>query len=124
LQRLFSTFADGRPGLGILLLRLVTGAALVHYGIAGPGDAHHFATIAPQIIAAGAAILLLIGLWTPLVGTGVAIVELWRVFSGAGDPWIPIILAALGTALALIGPGAWSIDARLFGRKRFEIPKR
>ena len=46
------------------------------------------------------------------------------VFSGAGDPWIPINLAALGTALALIGPGAWSLDARLFGRKRFEIPKR
>jgi uncharacterized membrane protein YphA (DoxX/SURF4 family) len=124
LQRLFSTFANGWPGLGILLLRLVTSAALVHYGIADRGDAHHVATIGPQIITAVAAILLLVGLWTPVVGTLLGIIEVWRVFFGAGDPWIPIILAALGTALALIGPGAWSIDAQLFGRKRFEIPKR
>ena len=33
-----------------------------------------------------------------------------------------IVLAALGVALAMIGPGAWSVDARLFGRKRIRIP--
>jgi putative oxidoreductase len=33
-------------------------------------------------------------------------------------------LATLGATLAMIGPGAWSIDAHLFGRKHFEIRQR
>jgi uncharacterized membrane protein YphA (DoxX/SURF4 family) len=103
---------------------LLTGAALIHYGIAGVREADQFASIAPQIIAAAAGILLLLGLWTPLVGTLVAIVEVWIFFSRAGDPWISIMLAALGGALAMIGPGAWSIDARLFGRKHIATSQR
>jgi len=75
------------------------------------------------MIAAGAGILLLVGLWTPVVGAVIAASELWIVFSG-GDPSLPIVLAILGATLAMIGPGAWSIDARLFGRKHFEIPER
>jgi hypothetical protein len=30
-------------------------------------------------------------------------------------------MATLGIALAILGPGALSIDARLFGRKRLDI---
>jgi putative oxidoreductase len=124
LQRLFSTFANGWPGAGLLLLRLLTGAALIYYGIAEPLEAHRLASVAPQIIGACAGILLLAGLWTPVVGTLVTIVEVWIAFSRAGRPWIFIMLAALGAALAMIGPGAWSLDARLFGRKHIETPKR
>jgi hypothetical protein len=50
--------------------------------------------------------------------------ELWIVFSDGGDPSMPIVLATLGATLAMIGPGAWSIDAHLFGGKHFEIPER
>lgn len=77
-----------------------------------------------QMIGAGAGIFLILGLWTPLMGTVVAIAELWIAFAGMGNPWIPILLAALGATLAMIGPGAWSIDAKLFGRKRLETPRR
>jgi putative oxidoreductase len=122
LQRLFSTFACGWPGKGLLLQRLFTGAALLHYGLAYLGTAPQVAPLAPQIIAAGAGILLLVGLWTPLVGALIAITELWVAFSYPGDPWIPIGLAVLGASLAMVGPGAWSIDARLFGRKRIHTP--
>ena len=124
MQRLFSTFADGWPGIGLLLLRLLACAALIHYGIADAREAHRFAAIAPQIAVAGAAILLLAGLWTPAAGALVAIVEVWIALSRPADPWIPIMLAALGATLAMIGPGAWSIDARLFGRKHIDIPER
>jgi putative oxidoreductase len=128
LQRLFSTFADGWPGIGLLLLRLLTAADLLHSGIASLREAPQFASTSLQIIGAGAAILLLAGLWTPMAGTLVAIVKAWiafsRYFSHSGDPWIPSIQAALGAALAMVGPGAWSIDARLFGRKRIDIPER
>lgn len=74
----------------------------------------------PQIVGACAGILLFIGLWTPAVGTLIAIVELWIALTCIGDPSIPIMLATLGGSAAMIGPGAWSIDARLFGRKHIE----
>ena len=123
LQRLFSTFASGWPGIGLLLLRLVSGAALIHYESADLLEAPQFVPIVPQIIRAGAGILLLVGLWTPVTGAVVAIVEVWIGLTRSGDPWIPGILAAIGATLAMVGPGAWSIDARLFGRKRIDMPE-
>jgi uncharacterized membrane protein YphA (DoxX/SURF4 family) len=74
--------------------------------------------------AAGAGILLLVGLWTPVVGTVVAVLEIWIAFFVAGDPVVPILLATLGATLAMIGPGAWSVDALLFGRRRIGTPGR
>jgi putative oxidoreductase len=74
-----------------------------------------------QLVTAGAAALLLIGLWTPVAGVLIAVAELCQAFFSA-DPSLHIVLAALGAGLAMIGPGAWSVDARLFGRKRITIP--
>jgi putative oxidoreductase len=126
-QRLFSTFADGWPGRGLLLLRLLTSVALIHFGIANLHEAPLLVTVVPKVIGAAAGIFLLLGLWTPAAGALVTIVQGWIAFlcyfSHSGDPWIPIILAALGAALAMVGPGAWSVDARLFGRKRIYIPE-
>ena len=128
MQRLFSTFASGWPGVGLLLLRLLTAVALIHFGIVSVLAAPPLTTVVLQIIGVGAGILLLVGLWTPVAGTFAAIVKLWIAyspyFSHSGDPWIPIIQAVLGVTLAMVGPGAWSIDARLFGRKRFDLPER
>ena len=76
-----------------------------------------------QALSIGLGLLLLAGLWTPAAGTLVAAVALWNVFS-SGQPWCWIMVAILGAALALIGPGAWSIDARLFGWRRLEIRDR
>ena len=125
MQRLFSTFADGWPGTGLLLLRLLTGTALIHFGIANLREASPLATVVLQSIGVGAGILLLAGLWTPVAGGLAAIVKVLiafsRYFSHSGDPWIPLMQAVLGAALAMVGPGAWSIDARLFGRKRIDI---
>jgi hypothetical protein len=59
-----------------------------------------------------------------MVGAVIAASELWVAFSGGGDPTMPIVLATLAATVAMIGPGAWSIDAHLFGRKHFEIPER
>jgi uncharacterized membrane protein YphA (DoxX/SURF4 family) len=117
LQRLFSTFADGWPGGGLLLQRLLTGTILLYCGITHLGKASQFVPITPHVIGAGAGILLLVGLWTPVGGALVTIVELWIVLLRVGDPLVPLMLAILGATLAMIGPGAWSIDARLFGRK-------
>jgi putative oxidoreductase len=126
-QRLFSTFASGWPGVGLLLLRLLTGAAIIFSGIVSLLEPTPLAVVILQLIGAAAAILLLLGLWTPLAGGLVAVVKTWVAFSGHyslhGGPWIPIMQAILGAILAMIGPGAWSIDARLFGRKRIDFPE-
>jgi putative oxidoreductase len=101
--------------------------ALIHFGIVGARESPPLATVVLEIIGIGAGILLLVGLWTPAAGALVAIVKapiaFLPYFSHSGDPWIPIIQAALGAALAMVGPGAWSIDARLFGRKRIDMPE-
>jgi len=120
LQRLFSTFADGWPGIGLLLQRLVTGTVLLHQGIARSFEATPCALIVPQAVGAIAGMLLLIGLWTPVAGTLVAIGAGWLLWSNAGNPVSSTILAVLGATLAMIGPGAWSIDARLFGRRHIQ----
>lgn len=117
MQRLFSTFANGWPGVGLLLQRILTAIILVRLGIIQLTGASVSTSIFPQIVGAGAGILLLIGLWTPVVGTSIAGIELWIAFTQPGDPWMSIILATFGGTAAMIGPGAWSIDARLFGRK-------
>lgn len=117
MQRLFSTFASGWPGLGLLIQRLVTGIALLHSGVAVLNGTFAASVAAPQIAGAVLGLFILAGLWTPITGALVATVEVWTAFSGSGSPWISTILAILGGTLAMIGPGALSIDARLFGRK-------
>lgn len=118
MQRLFSTFAGGWPGAGLLIQRLLVGAALVYCVAATRGT-----VAAPQVIGALAGLLLIAGLWTPVAGVLTACAEAWVAFSSSGHPGIPAALAVLGVTLALIGPGEWSVDARLYGRKHFLPPR-
>jgi putative oxidoreductase len=129
LQRLFSTFPNSWPGFGLLLLRLGVGIALVHLGVSRLfGALGASITVALHFIEAAGGIFLLAGLWTPVMGALIAIDELWIAFSlNSSQPdnrLIHIFLAVLTAGVAMLGPGAWSIDARLFGRRRFEMGDR
>ena len=104
-------------------MRLAAGVKLIVQGgavlLAGPplGSALF------AVSSTGLGILLLVGLWTPVAGALVAVGALWNVVASA-HPWPRIMLATLGAALALLGPGAWSLDARIFGWRRLEIRDR
>jgi putative oxidoreductase len=107
-----------------VILRTITAIPAIQLGIAAllttPLPAH----LALQLMATGAAAMLLVGVWTPAGGMSLALAEIILAFLQSHDPWIYILLGALGAALAMLGPGAWSVDARLFGRKRIQIPRR
>jgi putative oxidoreductase len=66
-------------------------------------------------------ILLFIGLLTPVAGMLAATVECWNLFAQADEIWSHAFLATIAVALMLLGPGAWSLDARLFGLRRIDI---
>jgi len=123
LRRSFSAFPDGSAGQGLLLLRVTVGLPLVYWGMTDLFAVRLFAV--PELTAAVAGILLISGLFTPVAGAIIVLAEASAAFSPAlayhAEPWTRIFLAALGASVAMIGPGAWSVDARRFGRKVFEI---
>jgi uncharacterized membrane protein YphA (DoxX/SURF4 family) len=123
-RRSFSAFPDGCPGHGLLLLRLTLGLPLVYWGTADLVATTHLTAI-PDFAAAIAGILLISGLFTPAAGVIIAVAQLWMAFSPAfandGQRSMRLFLAAGAASVAMLGPGAWSMDARRFGRKVFEI---
>ncbi len=120
MRRLYSTFAGGWPGIGLILMRLVVGFALV----SSAGSALLCSPAIPMtilsVLLAAAAILLIIGLFTPIVGTLVALIESCWLVTIPADRLVYLLVATFGAALAMLGPGLWSVDARLFGWKRIE----
>jgi putative oxidoreductase len=106
-------------------MRLVAGGGLVNQAIMGLREKPPVGMAALDMLLAIAGILLLAGLWTPIAGTLVVVIELLTAFFlHPRDPWIFILLGILGFAWVLLGPGAYSVDARLFGWKRIEIGER
>jgi hypothetical protein len=116
MQRLYSMFPTGRPGVALLLLRFGLSALLLGgmWGsVVRPGM--------PWVMLAQWAIVvaLWLGVLTPVVTLIFMVIEVSTLLC-AGAPLQAMHTCVIfnGVALALLGPGAYSIDARLFGRQR------
>ena len=133
LLQMFSTFPDAWPGAGLLLLRAAAGAALIVQGTAYLGNRYDqelpFLGIALLTTVVGA--LLLIGCLTRFAAVVAAVASIGSIFS-----WLPglnvglfenrmtaTLAAAIAAAVVCLGPGAFSVDARLLGRREVIIPK-
>ena len=81
-----------------------------------------FALSSASLAVAG--LLLVVGLWTPVAGAVVALIEISQILRFDEHPVVGLLTGTIGAALAMLGPGRWSVDARLFGWRRIEASVR
>jgi uncharacterized membrane protein YphA (DoxX/SURF4 family) len=84
--------------------------------------------MASGALSIASSLTVLVGLFTPASGTILAVTIAWFWFPVHGDVLrlgVPAALMAIGVAVAvsLLGPGAFSIDARLFGPREIVVSR-
>jgi putative oxidoreductase len=121
MQRLFTTFPDGWPGAGLLLLRIVLGIPVILDFVSAVSDGSVPTAAWLRLGALVPATLVLLGIWTPLGALLQAVTELCLALAMPGLATLHLTRAAIGLALLGLGPGAWSLDSRRYGRKRIDI---
>jgi putative oxidoreductase len=120
-RRLFWTFPDGLPGAGLLVMRLATSSSLLYRAVTEWQGLFANLQTALWMIEGASALLLLVGLATPYCGVSIAAIQAYRAYTDHDALLAHALLATLGVALALLGPGATSIDARIFGWRRIDV---
>jgi uncharacterized membrane protein YphA (DoxX/SURF4 family) len=105
----------------LFLIRLAAGSSLLVDGIDILHADHSTQSIILGWVALGDGALLLAGLWTPFAGCLLVLLAAWEILFQHYPPYPNILLSSMGAAIALIGPGAMSIDAWLFGWKKIEL---
>lgn len=130
MRRLYSTFPGGLSGVGLLLLRVAIGVRLVIQASGWMAQSQTFSAgiWGPGLLAFVIGVSFLAGFLTRLAGIFSAIagaaIHIWH---PALDHSIIVLLSfntiVIASALSLLGPGAFSLDARFFGRRRVIIPR-
>jgi uncharacterized membrane protein YphA (DoxX/SURF4 family) len=124
MNRLYSRFPGGVVGFGLLLLRLIAAAWFFETGSEMPGARPVVVFFSLMLVST--AFLLLVGLATPAsASAGAACSIVLLLLQRAPEQWFPaLLLAALSGSLALLGPGGYSLDARLSGWRTITLSSR
>ena len=122
MQRLFSTFPGAWPGVALLMLRCVAAAALIADASGGVWLSLEPTLLLMHGLTIITAILLIGGLWTPVAGIAQALLQVYGTMAAADLSHM--LWAAVGLCVAMLGPGACSVDSRLFGRRRIDVQRR
>jgi uncharacterized membrane protein YphA (DoxX/SURF4 family) len=118
MQRLFGTFPNRGAGLALVVLRLAVAVALITRAWYCPTPV----ATALMALFAVAALLIAIGFLTPIVSGAAAVISLASI-QFSKEPSMSGLMIAILIAIALLGAGAYSVDARLYGRRRFVIDR-
>ena len=126
---MFSTFPGGYPGFGLLILRIALGITALFRGVIYLSETNGsmFLSQFAGLLAIAVGAFLLVGFMTTIISLiafvgGIVILSL---AANSGATVLSEIYAlVLAAAVILLGPGAFSLDARFFGRREIVIPKK
>jgi uncharacterized membrane protein YphA (DoxX/SURF4 family) len=113
-------FPTGSPGIALLFLRASVAIALLAEGYARRQDLPGWIEAAAILIS----VALSVGLLTPIAAViGLGLHGLIWFTLGVGDAASTIVVSIDALALALLGPGAYSLDSYHFGRRVVVLAK-
>src|SRR5262249_25242579 len=102
-------------------IRVVVGITTIVHALIGLRGGPQLGSAVLLTLCIGLGFLVIAGLWTPIVGALLAITAPWGTIARPESLCYCLLIGTLGVALALLGPGMWSLDAHFFGWKRLEI---
>ncbi|WP_222439770.1 hypothetical protein [Alloacidobacterium dinghuense] len=109
-------FPAGAPGIGLLILRLCAAATLVRNAVLIAAPAlPWWGSVALLVLVVG----LCIGVFTPAACIASILAQIvLLIWAAHGDPFEFVFSLSVTWALLFLGPGAFSLDGRMFGRRR------
>jgi len=130
LRRLYSSFPGGLPGAGLLLLRITIGLGMLIQAFSWLIEPQTFdnGMWAPGLVALVIGVSFILGFLTPLAGSvtalaGIATRLLHPEWSSSMTGLLGVSPLVMVIAITLLGPGAFSLDAYFFGRRRIIVPR-
>ena len=112
-------FPTGLPGIGLIAVRVTVAAMLLV-------DGSPYAAPLPmgrEIVSLVAAVCLVIGILTPYAAAFAGCLEFWRLCTRDNVDLFHLIVAiVVSFALDVLGPGAYSVDNKIFGRRLVNLP--
>lgn len=118
-----SRYPDGGAGIALVLLRLA--CAWIAYLMIAHLPFPQFSSNASSVVSAAFALALALGFATRPLAFVLAALTMTTVFAIGSDNAMTMMARACAcAALGLLGPGAYSIDANVFGRRVIRLEPR